>query len=134
MDIGVISVRYARALLKASLDAGVEDKVYSDMQILAQNYITLPELRKAVDNPMLSKELKEQLLVAAVGNNPCDITRSFLSLVLKEARESILQFMANSYVTLYRKQKKYYQCKTHHCRRSHKVNRRQNAASGREQN
>lgn len=105
MDIGVISVRYARALLKASLDAGVEDKVYSDMQILAQNYITLPELRKAVDNPMLSKELKEQLLVAAVGNNPCDITRSFLSLVLKEARESILQFMANSYVTLYRKQK-----------------------------
>lgn len=105
MDIGVISVRYARALLKASLDAGVEDKVYSDMQILAQNYITLPELRKAVDNPMLSKELKEQLLVAAVGNNPCDITRSFLSLVLNEARESILQFMANSYVTLYRKQK-----------------------------
>ena len=58
MDIGVISVRYARALLKASLDAGVEDQVYSDMQILAQNYITLPELRKAVDNPMLSKELK----------------------------------------------------------------------------
>lgn len=105
MDIGVISVRYARALLKASLDAGVEDKVYSDMQILARNYIALPELRKAVDNPMLSKELKEQLLVAAVGNNPCDITRSFLSLVLKEARESILQFMANSYVTLYRKQK-----------------------------
>ena len=105
MDIGVISVRYARALLKASLDAGVEDKVYSDMQILAQNYITLPELRKAVDNPMLSKELKEQLLVAAGGDNPCDITRSFLSLVLKEARESILQFMANSYVTLYRKQK-----------------------------
>ncbi len=105
MDIGVISVRYARALLKASLDAGVEENVYSDMQILAQNYITLPELRTAIDNPMLSKELKEQLLIAATGNSSCNITRSFLSLVLKEARESILQFMANSYVTLYRKQK-----------------------------
>ena len=102
MDIGVISVRYARALLKAGLDAGVEDRVYAEMQVLAQNYITLSELRTAVDNPMLSKELKEQLLVAATGNNPCDITRSFLSLVLKENRESILQFMANSYVTLYR--------------------------------
>lgn len=105
MDIGVISVRYARALLKAGLDAGVEDRVYAEMQVLAQNYITLSELRTAVDNPMLSKELKEQLLVAATGNNPCDITRSFLSLVLKENRESILQFMANSCVTLYRKQK-----------------------------
>ena len=61
MDIGVISVRYARALLKAGLDAGEEDKVYAEMQVLAQNYITLSELRTAVDNPMLSKELKEQL-------------------------------------------------------------------------
>ena len=34
MDIGVISVRYARALLKAGLDAGVEDKVYAEMQVL----------------------------------------------------------------------------------------------------
>ena len=82
MDIGVISVRYARALLKASLDAGVEDKVYSDMQILAQNYITLPELRKAVDNPMLSKELSYQFVVWAVVNHQCVISRSFLSLVL----------------------------------------------------
>ena len=35
MDIGVISVRYARALLKCALDAKIEDKVYVEMQTLA---------------------------------------------------------------------------------------------------
>ena len=33
------------------------------------------------------------------------LTASFIALVLKEDRENVIQFMANSYVTLYRKQK-----------------------------
>jgi len=33
------------------------------------------------------------------------LTQSFIALVLKEDRENMIQFMANSYVTLYRKQK-----------------------------
>ena len=105
MDIGVISVRYARALLKSSTDAKIEDSVYKDMQVLAKSYIDVPELRFTIDNPMLSKDIKENLLVTAVGSNVCELTKTFISLVLKEGREEIMQFMANSYITLYRKQK-----------------------------
>lgn len=105
MDIGVISVRYARALLKSSTDAKIEDSVYKDMQILAKSYIDVPELRFTIDNPMLSKDSKENLLVTATGSNVCELTKTFISLVLKEGREGIMQFMANSYITLYRKQK-----------------------------
>ena len=32
MDIGVISVRYARALLKSATDAKIEQQVYAEMQ------------------------------------------------------------------------------------------------------
>ena len=105
MDIGVISVRYARALLKGSTDAKLEDTVYHEMLTLAKSYIEIPELRFTIDNPMLSKETKETLLVTATGGNPCEFTKTFFGLVLKEDRENILQFMANSYITLYRKQK-----------------------------
>ena len=105
MDIGVISVRYARALLKSSTDAKIEDSVYKDMQVLAKSYIDVPELRFTIDNPMLSKDIKENLLVTAAGSNVCELTKTFISLVLKEGREGIMQFMANSYITLYRKQK-----------------------------
>ncbi len=105
MDIGVISMRYARALLKSASDAKLEEQVYQEMMTLAKSYVDVPALRQTIDNPMLSKDKKESLLLVAFGDKPCALTQSFVSLVLKEGRENMIQFMANSYVTLYRKQK-----------------------------
>ena len=105
MDIGVISVRYARALLKSATDAKIEADVYKEMQTLARTYVEVPQLRQTIDNPMLSKDTKQQLLLTAVGEKPCELTKFFISLVLKEDRENVMQFIANSYVTLYRQQK-----------------------------
>ena len=105
MDLGLISVRYARALLKAGIEAKLEDKVYVEMQTLSDSYMKVPELRFTIDNPMLSKEKKESLLAVASGEHPSDLTKKFIKLVLKEDRESMMQFIANSYITLYRKQK-----------------------------
>lgn len=105
MDIGVISVRYARALLKSALDAKIEDKVYLEMQTLAKSYLEVPQLRLTIDNPMLSKDKKEMLLLTAVGTEPSPLVKTFISLVLREDRENVMQFIANSYITLYRQQK-----------------------------
>jgi len=105
MDIGVISMRYARALLKSATDAKLEDTVYQEMMTVAKSYIDVPALRQTIDNPMLSKDKKEALLQVAAGEQPSALTKSFISLVLKEDRENMIQFMANSYITLYRKQK-----------------------------
>ena len=105
MDIGVISVRYARALLKSATDAKIEADVYKEMQTMAKSYAEVPQLRQTIDNPMLSKDTKQKLLLTAVGEKPCELTKAFVSLVLKEDRENVMQFIANSYVTLYRQQK-----------------------------
>lgn len=105
MEIGVISVRYARALLKGATDAHLEDTVYRDMQALAASYANVEQLRQTMDNPMLSKESKLSLLLVASGEAPSSLTKSFLGIVLDNGREDIIQFMANSYITLYRKQK-----------------------------
>jgi len=106
MDIGVISVRYARALLKSANGQHIEEKVYNEMMLMAKSFVEVPELRHTIDNPMLSKESKLMLLTTACGGDTVsELTRVFLQLVLKEGRENMIQFMANSYVTLYRKQK-----------------------------
>ena len=84
MDIGVISVRYARALLKSATDARIEDTVYTEMQQLAKSYADVQQLRFTIDNPMLSKDKKEMLLLTAVGKNPSDLTKTFIQLVLKK--------------------------------------------------
>lgn len=106
MEIGVISVRYAKALLKSATEARLEEQVYEEMQTLAQNYVSIPELRFTIDNPMLEKKQKFELLLTACGGGKvCKLTENFIKLVLQEDRESVMQFMANSYVTLYRRQK-----------------------------
>ena len=106
MNTGVISVRYARALLKGATDSKIEDTVYQEMMQLAQSYINVPQLKQAIDNPMLSAENKKKLLITAAGGDSLSVlTKTFIGLVLKEDRENMIQFMANSYVTLYRKQK-----------------------------
>ena len=88
MDIGVISVRYARALIKAALGMKLEDQVYQEMQTLFKSYIDVPELRFTIDNPMLSKDKKEALLITALGKEPTELSKKFIALVLKEDRES----------------------------------------------
>ena len=105
MDIGVISVRYARALLKSATDAKIETAVYQEMQTMAKTYVEVPQLRQTIDNPMLSKDTKLALLLTAAGAEPSELTKAFLQLVLREDRENVMQFIANSYVTLYRQQK-----------------------------
>lgn len=106
MDIGVISVRYARALLKSATDAKQESVVYQEMMLLAKSFIDVPALRHTIDNPMLAKEKKQMLLETAVGGSESSaLSKAFIGLVLKEGRENMIQFMANSYVTLYRQQK-----------------------------
>ena len=77
MDIGVISVRYARALLKSATDAKIEADVYKEMQTMAKTYAEVPQLRQTIDNPMLSKDTKQTLLLTAVGEKPCELTKAF---------------------------------------------------------
>ncbi len=105
MDIGVISMRYARALLKGSTDAKVEDTVYKEMQTLAESYTQVPALRKTIDNPMIERARKSELLLTAAGGKVSEMTRNFIALILEEGREKMTQFMAYSYLTLYRQQK-----------------------------
>ena len=60
MNTGVISVRYARALLKSAYAQKAKDEVYADMQTLIQSFLKVQQLRTAIDNPMLPKEDKEK--------------------------------------------------------------------------
>lgn len=105
MDIGVISVRYARALLKSAVQTKCDDQVYSDMATLAKSFVDVPQLRTTINNPTISQESKRQLLVTACGPSATQLTKRFVDLVLKEGRESFMVFIASSYITLYRKQK-----------------------------
>ena len=105
MYIGVVSMRYAKALLAYADDAKVEDAIYREALLLKDSYAQVPELRQAMDNPVLAPDVKLRLVVEAAGGKVTKELERFVQLVLKEKREKFLQFMINSYIDLYRKQK-----------------------------
>ena len=107
MDIGIISKRYAKTLLRFANDNSEVDKVYEEMLTLSESFRTIPSLHAAMLNPVLPASDKESLLVTAtVGKGkPTGSTRSFINLVLRNERADFMMFIATSFVELYNKSK-----------------------------
>ncbi len=105
MNTGVIAVRYARALLKCALEMKLEKEVYQEMMILSDCFMRVADFKQTISNPLLNGKNKQSLIETACGNNTSELTKNFISLVLRGGRENILQYMAASYITLYRQQK-----------------------------
>lgn len=106
MNTGVVSRRYAKALLAYVKAAKKEDKVYEEVKTLASYFERVAGLRHAVENPVLDIPAKLKLLREAVGG--ADVSQElmrFFGLVLEEKREKFLQFMTWSYIDLYREDK-----------------------------
>ncbi len=101
MNTGVVSRRFAKALLAYAKGEGLEDKVYKEVKTLAAHFAEVPALRRAVENPVLERSKKLELLCeASGGKDVSQVMTRFLSLVLEDRREKVLQFMMWSYIDL----------------------------------
>ena len=67
MDIGIISVRYARALYKFALEQKEEHTVYKEMETIAKVYTCEPKLRLIIENPSLTSDKKKTFLILHAG-------------------------------------------------------------------
>ncbi len=108
MDIGIVSMRYAKALMEYAKSMGAEDSLYQELCMLSTvASVNILICAMALDNPILTiKEKLALICTAAVGNGRCEpgICR-FMTLVLRNRRENYLQYICLSYLDLYRKLK-----------------------------
>ncbi|MDV6192869.1 F0F1 ATP synthase subunit delta [Bacteroides hominis] len=107
MEVGIISMRYAKALMAYAEERGAEDRLYHELVTLAHSFRTVKGFCAVLDNPIVSVDEKFSLIcMAADGDNkPSEEFIRFVRLVLKERRETYLQFMSLMYLDLYRKKK-----------------------------
>ena len=98
MDIGTISSRYANALFSLAKEEKQDSLVYNDMKILQQNFLSEPTLKNVLNNPIISYNEKEKLLITAGGINVSDIYKRFIQMILKHKRENILQLITYIYI------------------------------------
>ena len=99
----MIPVRYAKALFEFATEKGCDGRVYGQMGKLAAAFVREPELRRALDNPVLPESEKLKLVYAACGGDPGEVLERFAQLVLHNRRERFLQWIALMYQEQYRK-------------------------------
>lgn len=105
MDLGIVSTRYAKALLQLAVDLGEDRLVYDQTQHLARLLIKLPSLSQTLANPVVSDEQKLKLVLSAAGQGAQagKALPRFIDLVLRHKRIELLTFIVHSYGTLYRR-------------------------------
>ena len=105
MDFGIISSRYARALLSFAIENKEADVVYAEMQQLGQVFLQMPQFQQTLQNPVVSNEQKLKLLIAAstINGNISVSTKRFAQLIIEKRRCDMMQFVASTFVVQYRK-------------------------------
>lgn len=106
MNTGAISMRYARALLMFANEAGVASKVYQEALTLRKSFREVPELKSAIEKPVMTRENKYRVLIQAAGGEITKQMQKFIDLVLQEKREKFLIGINQAFIDLYRKQEK----------------------------
>lgn len=105
MDAGIISTRYARAILKFAEEKSLETSIYQNMQTLANSFTEFPDLQKAMSAPMVTAEKKIELLLTASGKDDTNVLKSLIRMVVERGRANYMRNIALVYMDVYRKAK-----------------------------
>jgi F-type H+-transporting ATPase subunit delta len=95
-----IASPYARALFDYSIKANVLHKVTSDLQNLNTFLKKTPELLKYLDNPVVSKKAKQEIIKKIFKSKLHSTTFNFLDLLVSRDRINLLDYILNNYLEL----------------------------------
>jgi F-type H+-transporting ATPase subunit delta len=104
MNEGLISSRYAKMLFELANDKGQLELVRKDIEFISSLIQNIKELDQYLKNPVIRPGLKKETFHSIFeGIQP--ITFSFLELLIKNNRESILGHIAHRFIQEYKERK-----------------------------
>ena len=101
MNVGLISVRYATALLQFAQNKNVASEIYEQAKFLTDVFFNVKDLHVALENPMIPKTKKKEIILTAFGEKTTDAIDRFINLLLENNRESHLQYIMLEYQEQY---------------------------------
>ncbi|MCQ2059221.1 MAG: ATP synthase F1 subunit delta [Bacteroidaceae bacterium] len=105
MSVGIISKRYAVALLEYANSRNAAGKMYSDASAITVSLSSIPNYRQILSDPTVSSEQKAEYLeniVKGVCGQVSPVLDSFISLLTKEKRSEMFGDILHNYSALYR--------------------------------
>lgn len=105
MNTGLISVRYATALLEFAKETNSVEAVYGEVKLLTLMFSKMGELRLVLENPVMPVAEKRKLILNAAGGKTSKTFEEFTELLLNNKREVQVQNIMLKFIDLYRAQK-----------------------------
>lgn len=105
MNDSKISVRYAKALLQAAVDAKKEDAVRSDMVSLLECITASPDFRALLESPVVADSKKVEIFDSLFAENFCKLTIDFFKVLVRNKRENFLKMICLNFAEFYARSK-----------------------------
>jgi len=100
-DIKVAS-RYAKSLLKISIEKDAIEALHNDMVLVNDVCINNPDLALLLKSPIVKSGKKKIVMDAIFGAHLSEISSTFISLIITKKREGILSDIASSFIEIYK--------------------------------
>jgi len=92
-----VARRYAKSLLDLSIEKNVLDNIKEDFLMLDEIIEGNRELKLLLKNPVIKHEVKRGILIKMLTGKVHDITLSFIDIICRKGRESLLHPMAREF-------------------------------------
>jgi F-type H+-transporting ATPase subunit delta len=103
-----LAARYAKSLIDLSIEKGELEHVYSDNVYLDKVIKASPELVSILNNPVIHSEQKLKIQQALTSSRTGEITKSFISLLIRKGREGYLPEIVEAFIEQYKEYKGIY--------------------------
>lgn len=99
------TLRYAKSLFGLSIERDLLEQSKEDMQYISGICADTKELRLLLKSPIIKTDQKLNIFKKIFYNNISDLSASFIDIITNKKRESLLEGIAKSFITLYRAHK-----------------------------
>jgi len=106
MKQSLVGTRYAKALLQLSAEQNLLDRVYNDMLVINNVFLTNKDFLSLLKSPIIKTDKKLKIINQVFKDKISDLTKLFINIITKKKREGRFKDMVESFVRLYKKHKK----------------------------
>jgi len=105
MNQGIISIRYAKALMMVGIENKCLDALKADMDMISATVRENPMFRQILDNPVIKPPQKRRVMAEMLEKRVNPLTINFINLIIRNRREYMLADVARIFIDLYEKSK-----------------------------
>lgn len=99
-----VAKRYAKSIFDLSKEKNLLDIIHKDFSQIKVLIGESKELRHLIQSPIINSLKKLEMLKKAFSNHFHSLTLTFMDIIFKRHRESILPFVAEEFLKLYQKE------------------------------